>query len=130
RLRATSQIDYRRMIKVHVAPHFGQHIKVADVQTEDVDRLHRRITAAGHLHRANRTIAVLSKMFSLAVRWRMRADNPVKGIERNKEHHRRRYLTTEELPRLVAALDKYPEQQAADIVRLLMLTGARRGEIF
>jgi Arm DNA-binding domain/Phage integrase, N-terminal SAM-like domain len=76
RLRASSQADYKRMIENHIRPHFGRHLKVADVRFEDVDRLHRRITAARHLHRANRIIAVVSKMFSLAVRWGMRTDNP------------------------------------------------------
>ena len=128
RLRATSQADYRRMIANHIGPHFGQHVKVADVRFEDIDRLHRRITAAGHLHRANRVIAVLSKMFSLAVRWHMRPDNPAKGIERNTEHHRRRYLQSEELIRLTQALATYPDQEAANAIRILLLTGCRRGE--
>ena len=68
-------------------------------------------------------------MFSLAVRWGMRETNPCKGIERNKEHHRRRYLSGDELGRLVAALADHPDRQAADAVRLLLLTGARRGEV-
>ena len=43
-------------------------------------------------------------MFSLAVRWRMRSDNPCRGIERNSETKRKRYLSAEELARLLAAL--------------------------
>ena len=129
RLRVSSQADYKRMIANHIRPHFGRHTKVADVRFEDIERLHRRITAAGHLHRANRVMAVLSKMFALAIRWRMRADNPVQGIQRNTEHHRRRYLSADELVRLTKALAEYPDQQAANIVRILLLTGARRGEV-
>ena len=30
-------------------------------------------------------------MFALAIKWRMRADNPAKGIERNAEQQRKRY---------------------------------------
>ena len=59
----------------------------------------------------------------------MRTDNPVKGIHRNTEHHRRRYLSADELVRLTKALAEYPDQQAANIIRLLLLTGARRGEV-
>ena len=51
------------MIANHIRPHFGKHFKVTDVAFDDIDRLHRRITAAGHLHRANRVMAVTSKMF-------------------------------------------------------------------
>jgi integrase len=129
RLRASSQADYKRIIENHIRPHFGRHLKVAEVRFEDVDRLHRRISAVGHLHRANRVIAVVSKMFSLAVRWGMRTDNPAKGIERNREHHRRRYLSADELARLTKALTEYSDQQPANIIRLLLLTGARRGEV-
>jgi integrase len=68
-------------------------------------------------------------MFSLAIRWRMRLDNPCKGVARNREHHRRRYLSSEELSRLTAVLAKHPNQAVADAVRLLLLTGARRGEV-
>ncbi len=95
----------------------------------DCDGLHRKISKTGATYVANRTIAVLSKMFSLAIRWGMRENNPARGVERNTEHHRRRYLIGDELARLVKALAAHPDRQAADIVRLLLLTGARRGEV-
>ena len=129
RKRPGTQIDYRSIIDRHLRPHFGAHIKVADVRPEDVDRLHRKITNAGHIHRANRTVAVLSKMFSLAIRWAMRSDNPCRGVEKNREHARRRYLDADELSRLVAALAVHPDRQSANAIRLLLLTGARRGEV-
>jgi integrase len=130
RKRPRTAADYEQLIANHIAPHFGQHVKVADVSFADCDALHRKITRSGATYAANRCIAVLSKMLSLAVRWGYRESNPAKGIERNTEYTRRRYLSAEELPRLVAALDKHPDRQAANIVRLLLLSGARRGEIF
>src|SRR5262249_16699885 len=69
------------------------------------------------------------KMFSLAVRWGMRADNPAKGIELNTEAKRRRYLTGDELARLTVALAEHSNQGDANIIRLLLMTGARRGEV-
>src|SRR5262249_27436988 len=62
-------------------------------------------------------------------RWHMRESNPAKGIERNIEYHRRRYLSGDELVRLTKALAKHPDKKAADAIRLLLLTGARRGEV-
>ena len=121
--------DYRRMLRVWVRPHFGEHVKVRDVVFSEIDRLHRRITNAGFNYRANRVVAVVSKMFALAIRWNMRADNPCRGIERNIEHSRRRYLSSDELTRLTMALAEHPDRQAADVIRLLLLTGARRGEV-
>src|SRR4051812_28246844 len=85
------------------------------------------ITSASY--QANRTVALLSRLFNLAIRWGWRADNPAKGIERNQETKRHRYLSSDELARLTVALAEHPDQQAANILRLLLLTGARRGEV-
>jgi integrase len=129
RKRPMTALEYKRTLRNHVRPFFNKHDKVADVTYNDIDRLHQKITKAGSPYTANRTVAILSKMFSLAVRWHMRETNPCKGVERNTEHHRRRYLTGDELARLVAALANYPDRQAADAVSLLLFTGARRGEV-
>jgi integrase len=129
RKRDSTRLDYGRMIKNHISPFFGKHTKVADVTFADIERLHRKITAAGYPYRANAVVRIASKMFALSIRWTMRADNPCKGIEKNKEYERRRYLKPEELARLIEALAAHPNQQAANAIRLLLLTGARRGEI-
>ena len=129
RKRPATARDYEGLLRNHIVPHFGRHTKVADVTFEHVDALHRKITKTGATYQANRCIAILSKMFTLAVKWRVRADNPAKGIEKNREYHRRRYLTGDELVRLTQALAKHPNREPADTIRLLLLTGARRGEV-
>jgi integrase len=129
RKRERTRADYEQLIANHIAPHLGRH-KVADVTFADCDGVHRRVTKSGATYTANRTAAVLSKMFNLAIRWGYRESNPARGIERNTEYTRRRYLSTEELPHMVAALNAHPDKQAANVVKLLLLTGARRGEIF
>jgi integrase len=127
RKRPRTADDYRRSLRLYIRPAL-KNLKVADVTFSDIDRLHRRITAAGSPYQANRVIALASKMFSLAIRWGMRETNPAKGIERNTEYGRRRYLSGEELGRLVAALAKHPDEQAANVLRVCLLTGCRRGE--
>jgi integrase len=126
RQRPRTQRDYRAAIRNDILPVLGK-IKVAAVDFAHVESLHRRITLRAPVC-ANRVLAVLSKMFSLAIRWRMRLDNPCRGVTRNQEHHRRRYLSPEEQGRLMAALAKHPSQAVADAIRLLLLTGARCGE--
>jgi integrase len=130
RKRPETAANYAGLLRNHIRPHFGPHMKVADVTFTDIDTLHRKVTKGGSPYTANRVTAVLSKMFSLAVRWKMRTTNPCKGIERNTEFRRKRYLTGDELVRLTAALDNHSEKQAAAIVRMLLLTGARSGEVF
>jgi integrase len=119
--------DYKAMIENEILPAM-RSLKVAEVTYSDVDGLHRKITKRDAPYRANRTVAVLSKMFGLAIKWRMRADNPARGIERNPEVKRTRYLSGDELQRLSIALRQHENQQAANIIRLLLLTGSRRGE--
>jgi integrase len=128
RKRISTQKTYRQQITGEILPTLGR-LKVADVSFADIDGLHRAITKRGRPYRANRVIALLSRIFSMAIKWRLRADNPCKGIERNQEHQRRRYLAADELARLTKVLAEYRDQQSANIIRLLLLTGARRGEV-
>jgi integrase len=126
--RPSSAAEDRSLIHQWVLPELRHH-RVAEIGFADIDALHRKITRRGTPYRANRVLAVTSKMFALATRWRWRTDNPCHGVERNQEHKRVRYLSPDELGRLSAALAAYDDQQAANAIRLLLLTGARRGEV-
>jgi integrase len=128
RLRASTCTDYRGLIALHILPAIGG-LKVRSVTFRDLDRIHRLITATGATYQANRALSLLKEMFSLAIRWKLRIDNPCTDVRRNPEHQRQRYLSGEELDRLTAALDAYGDQHVANIFRLLLLTGARRGEV-
>jgi integrase len=121
---------YRALLAKHVRPHFGKHVRVAEVQFSDINALHRKITRAGTPYAANRVMALLSKMFALSVRWEMRSDNPARGVEHNPEVKRKRYLSSAELTALTAALAAHPDRKVANIVRVLLLTGARAGEVY
>jgi integrase len=127
KLRPSTRRDYERMIDKDIIPHLGNR-KVADIKFADIDRLHRKITERGSPVAANFCIALCSKLFSFAVRLRMTDANPVKGIERNPAQPRSRYLGKTEITSLTKALAVYGDQDVADIFRLLLLTGARRGE--
>ena len=115
------------MIDNYVLPAM-RNKRVADVTHSDIDALHRKITRAGSPVRANRVVALASKLFSLSISWGWRSDNPAKGIERNPEERRARYLAPDELQRLSVALANR-RHPSADAVRMLLLTGARRGEV-
>jgi integrase len=119
---------YKMILRKYVRPYFGAHTKVADVQFTDIDALHRKVTANGGPYIANRMHSVVRRLFNLAIRWQMRTHNPAKGVERNPEYHRRRYLSANELTRLIAALATHPDQQAANIIRVLLCTGCRKTE--
>jgi Arm DNA-binding domain/Phage integrase, N-terminal SAM-like domain len=81
RKRPSTQHTYRLQIENEIRPALGR-LKVAEAAFGDIDGLHRRINARGTPYRANRVIALVSRMFTLAVRWQWRADNPCRGVER------------------------------------------------
>jgi integrase len=124
---AATQSNYAAAIKNVVLPRLGR-LKVAEVAFEDISALHRAVSQTAPIQ-ANRIVAQLSSMFSLAIRWKWRTDNPVKGVELNHEEGRERYLRPDELSRLAAALDSSPDKQAANAIALLLLTGSRVSEV-
>jgi integrase len=119
--------DFASIVRDDVLPALGR-MKVAAVEFEHIERLHRDVSKRAPV-RANRMHGMLTKAFALAIKWKLRADNPCRGVERNQEYRRQRYLTVDELTRFTKALKEDADQQAADIFRLLLLTGARRGEV-
>jgi len=125
--RPRTRESYTQAIRTHVIPMLGT-FKVSAVRFDDMKKLHRRISERAPTQ-ANRVAAILSKMFNLAIRWGMRTDNPCRGVERNSEHKRVRYMKGDELQRLSAALERHGDRQAANVIRLLLLTGARKGEV-
>lgn len=126
---ARSQADERMMWEKIILPRVGK-MKVAQITHDDVDALHRDITEIrGTPVRANRTVEVLRRAFNLAIRWKWRDDNPASGVRRNPEEKRNRYLTRTEIAALAQALNEHSEPISAGAIKLLMLTGARRGEV-
>src|SRR5262249_61181815 len=89
--RPSTQRVYRQQIQTDILPALGR-MKVAAVLHADIDGFHHRLSARAPTH-ANRTLAVLSRMFNLAARWGRRSDNPCQGGARNHENKRARYLT-------------------------------------
>jgi integrase len=129
RKRPRSVREDEKLIRKWIGPELGRR-RVVDLRAADIETLHRKITKHGSPSAANRCVALLSKAFNLAVRWEMRPDNPARGIERNAEQPRQRFLTPTELGRLLDVLAHYPNQKAANVVRVLVLSGARSGEVF
>lgn len=124
--RLSSLRNDKYMLTGIIVPRIGD-LRVGAINRRDIESLHATLKSTPY--QANRVLSLLSKMFSLAVEWGCRADHPCKGIPRFHEDKRERWLTTEELGKFKAALDAYEDQNAADALRLLLLTGAREGEV-
>jgi integrase len=59
---------------------------------------------------------------------RMPNSNPARGVALNSEEKRQRFLSPAELARLAEVLREHPARNSANLVRFLVLTGARFGE--
>jgi integrase len=125
--RPNTRREYLALLNNEIMPAIGA-MKVGAVSHTDIARLHQKMSARAP-YRANRLVALLSRLFSLAIKWGWISRNPCHGIERNPEEPRERYLTGLELARLIDVLNGFEDQQAANIVRLMLLTGARKGEV-
>lgn len=113
------------MIKNIILPRWA-HKKVADITRRDVEALH--LSLKDMPYKANRFLGLLSNMFTLAVQWEWRTNNPVVGVPRYQEHKRNRWLDHEELARLLVVLEEYKDSNTAQAIHFLLLTGARKRE--
>ena len=130
---------YRGSLDNHILPALGA-MPLAMVERAHVAALHYRLRDTPRA--ANRALAVLSKMFSLAAAWGLvpQGTNPCRAVRKYKEKKRERFLTRDEYRRLGRALaeaeaeadagaDGAVSPYAVAALRLLMLTGCRLTEI-
>jgi integrase len=101
---------------------------VQDIRRRDIVTLAERI-ALDRPYMANRALAALSKFFAWMVARDVIAVSPCVGVERpHLEIARDRILTDAEIKALWRACDDPTEGPFGPLLKLLLLTGARRGE--
>lgn len=125
----STQAEYKRSVELFINPKLGSH-RIIDITRADVVEMHQSMKATPY--QANRTLGVLSIMFTVAHTWGVRTDgvNPCWKVKRYKEVKRERYLTPDELARLGKVLrETNAEREAAFCIQLLLLTGCRLSEI-
>ncbi len=104
--------------------------KLSAITRNDVAKLHLTIGNSGHPYQANRTVALLRKMFNLAMDWGLlQGSNPATRIKMFKEEKRDRFLQPKEMPKLFQALSQEPNTHIVNSFLTSLLTGARRNEV-
>ena len=133
RCKPSSAQSYELSLRRHVLPRLGDR-RVADITRGDVVSLHHAMRATPYA--ANRTLGILSAMFTAAELWGFRPEgtNPCRYVKRFREQRRERFLSDDEYHRLGAALREAEgtgavAAPAIAAIRLLMLTGCRLSEI-
>ena len=120
------------ILSARILPAFGTR-RIGDLSRAEIKRWHSGMAASPY--RANRCLAVLRKMLSLAHReWELRGDNPATGIKPFPERRRERFFGPEELKAIgqwLSQVERDSSEHQAFILatRLMLLTGMRLGEV-
>jgi integrase len=120
------------ILRNHLLPALGT-LRLDQIRSQDVRALqHRMVIDGAAAGSVNRRLVLLAHLFACAARWALIDEgvNPVRAVEALPDHGaRERFLSPEESHRLLLELVAEPNRGVANLVLLLMLTGARRSEI-
>ena len=121
----------RVYLNARILPRFGR-MRIDEIEPVEVAAWFDA-TSRDRPGAANRALKILRAMMFRAEEWgwRERDTNPCLGIDKNPRRKIVRFLDTGELERLGRALDAQEERwpEAVPAIRLLALTGCRRGEV-
>ena len=120
----------KRRVEKNIEPVLGTKL-LKGITRADITALHATIGKRGH-YEANRTVSLLSKMFELAKAWGYLPEtalNPAKRIEKYEETARDRFISHEEMPRLLEATEKVNNPYIRSAIWLYLLLGLRKQEL-
>ncbi|MBF0461801.1 MAG: tyrosine-type recombinase/integrase [Magnetococcales bacterium] len=145
---STVSTDKGRILR-HIKPLLGRK-RVDQITCADIERFRDAVASGktagkfktgvrglaivtGGEGTANRCLELLSGIFSFACRRHIMTDNPCVGVKKFRRQTMERFMTGEELGRLGDAMQQ-AEQEGVNPVaiaalRMLLLTGMRRGEV-
>ncbi|MDD2448821.1 MAG: site-specific integrase [Sulfurimonas sp.] len=117
----------------HILPALGATV-MTEVKKIDIIKHHSQMVSLKKLApaTANKFLVFLSNAYHLAIEFEILQTpyNPVDKIKHFEENNaRERYLTTKESKRLVQAVQESPNLHLKYIIPMLLLSGARRGEV-
>ena len=130
RYKPSSKKTARSLLDGRILPAFGSQPldRIAPAQARRwFDAFSR--TAPGN---ANNALKLFRQIMNFAVARGHIETDPTRGIRRNRRTPLTRFLSRDEIDRLHRALDRRTgtgDEPQADIIRLLLLTGCRKGEI-
>lgn len=122
-LKPATRKDYHNIL-TRLDHHFG-HMHHANLKTSQCARFLEEAKKAGRGTRANREMAVLSSVFKFGLRHEYVEFNPCRGIGRNTERPKRRFVTDTEF------LDGFEKSNEPfqDLISAGYLSGARQTDV-
>lgn len=127
KLKPSTQGVYKSHISTHIVPKLGRK-ELKDFTRQDARRFLKTYAEAGQAVHGNRIHATLSKMLNYAVDEGHIQGNPVLGLAKlSNEQSRERAYNRDEIKALWEAFEA-EAANVAPLLKMLMLTGQRRGE--
>ena len=120
------------IFKNHILPDLKDtpmlNIKKIDVMSYHSNMLHKKNLAPAT---ANKLLIFLNSAYNLANTYELLNDyNPCKGVKESELNNQRQlFLSKSQTKRLLAEVDKSPNQHLKYIIPMLLLTGARKREV-
>ena len=130
RYKPSTRVGVRSLLARRILPAFGS--KQLDRITPAAIRRWFDAFSRTAPSNANHGLALLRQIMNFAVACGEMEKNPTRGIRPNRRPGLTRFLSREEIGRLHRILDAQTGESVrpqADIIRLLLLTGCRKGEI-
>jgi integrase len=147
---STLKVD-RGRIDHHLRPLLGK-LRADRIGRAEVERMHNAVVAGktaekittatkrrpgsiatGGKGAAAQSVALVSSIYAFAITRGLCADNPARGVKKAPVRKFERFLSEAEIARLAEALDVEADQSGnpypSAAIKLLLLTGCRKGEI-
>jgi integrase len=126
KIKATTRAAYRSAFKRLKTWH---GLRVEEISAEMVKRLHAEIGKTKGEYAANHTIGLLRSLMAYSMENYNRPEvNPTTRVKWFKETPRREAMAPENIPAFLKALDELKGDNGADLFRVLLFTGMRKGE--
>jgi integrase len=123
-LKPKTVAEYKRLYGAELQPRLSSR-QIDTLTLDDAEALHAAVPGKVQ---ANRAVSLLSGMLTYAVRRRLLAVHPCRGVERNPEKGREFFYPPEHTRALLAAASSWPDIRGRYIA-LELLTGCRPGEL-
>jgi integrase len=123
-LKPKTVAEYERLAQAEILPMLGGRA-LESLTLDDAEALHAAVPGKVQ---ANRAVSLLSGMLTFAVRRRLLAVHPCRGVERNPERGREFFYDPAATRAILAAASGWGDIRAKYIA-LELLTGCRPGEL-
>ena len=120
------------VLRNHLVPRFGD-VRLNRITQATVQEMLFEGKQEGYaVGTCNRWLVLMRSILNLAIRWDLLSEgaNPTRHVDCFEDNGaRERYLTEEEVGRLFAEIERNRNTQVGQVVKLLLLTGARKREV-